>query len=287
MKLDCHRFAVPLDELRRRMGADLVDAYVRPTTLPPPDLGKDLAGDGVDVDLHSLETLADGTLAYRGHRVLVYIRDVSTAAGAPSLPRYHLAECRKLKEMRSANRIERYVVANRDDGRFVVHLGVGTPRLVALAVCQFCLAHVGWNGFSGSMRSDERRRRVDAFELKSYFAKYPRDLLVQAPGSRADTDPLNDYPSDWPAISARMRARAGYRCSACAMVLDGPLKQYLDVHHRNGRRNDCRPENLQVLCVACHARQPMHRHLADDPRHRAFVALGIRTAAPRPFPRAD
>jgi len=48
--------------------------------------------------------------------------------------------------------------------------------------------------------------------------------------------------------------------------------KYLHVHHRNGQKNDNRDSNLAVMCVACHAEQPMRGHMKFTPDYKAFIA---------------
>src|SRR3989442_3168619 len=72
-----------------------------------------LATDGIDVTADRIEVLPDGTLGFKGIRVLVYIRDVADYGRyeESSKPRFHFANCRTLQKMRQQLRFERYVVA--------------------------------------------------------------------------------------------------------------------------------------------------------------------------------
>jgi hypothetical protein len=58
------------------------------------------------------------------------------------------------------------------------------------------------------------------------------------------------YPADWPAIAARVKAAAGWRCEACDAP-HGPRPHVLTVDHLH---HD--PENpdavLLALCARCH-----------------------------------
>lgn len=86
--------------------------------------------------------------------------------------------------------------------------------------------------------------------------------------------PTHDYPPDWPALAARVKAEAGDRCVRCGHPsgdvflgfigkslrpctehcmhpADGKLR-ILTVHHLNGDKADSRWWNLLALCQVCH-----------------------------------
>jgi 5-methylcytosine-specific restriction endonuclease McrA len=264
--------------LRRDMGAPLADTFRvqelhTPIVLPP--LEDRLAGDGVDVSAEDIVALKDGTLSYKNHRVLVYIRDVSDYGGRGDLPKFHVAHCRTLENMKMNNRWSRYVVANRDDGLFSLNIAsqAGRAKMVGLAVCQNCLGTLGWEGFSRQTTAAEKTNRVKNFRLKDFFTKYPRDLLAVVPDHSSDSAPLNAYPSNWLAVSVLQKQRSNFQCVECQRILLGVDSRFLHVHHLNGQKNDCSESNLAVLCIRCHARSPMHSHMRALPEYEEFNRL--------------
>jgi 5-methylcytosine-specific restriction endonuclease McrA len=96
------------------------------------------------------------------------------------------------------------------------------------------------------------------------------------------------YPADWPAISARIRERAGHRCERCGVknysrgyrdlngafvdVGEDPvainpvgarlIRIILTVAHLNHDPSDCRDENLEALCQQCHNRHDVENRRA-------------------------
>ncbi|MBC7855732.1 MAG: hypothetical protein IAF94_20060, partial [Pirellulaceae bacterium] len=44
-------------------------------------------------------------------------------------------------------------------------------------------------------------------------------------------------------------------------------------HHKDGQKHDTRPENIAVLCVACHAEQFNHSHIKGGPDYVEFLRL--------------
>ncbi len=71
------------------------------------------------------------------------------------------------------------------------------------------------------------------------------------------------YTWDWDIISMEFRKARNYRCEnpKCGIQIDNQLhRQFIEVHHKNRRKEDNRRQNLIALCVLCHAFQDeVHR----------------------------
>ncbi len=267
-------FADPLlNGLRYEMGASLVGALgprKAPQLLTEHDL-KALEGSGLDIDPSSVKAEADGTLSFRNKRVLLYIRDIGGVRDRYSLPRFHVAYCTTLETMQRDRRFKRYVVATREDGVFHLNLiAEGTPLVERLNVCQCCLARLGWDGFAFSWPSGPRKEAVQGFKIPDFFERYPKDVITVTPDQDADTAPLNDYPDHWGEISERIKRERGYTCEKCLRNMSAH-RQYFHAHHINGLKNDCSAANIKLLCVACHADEPMHVHMKSTQAYRTFV----------------
>jgi hypothetical protein len=69
------------------------------------------------------------------------------------------------------------------------------------------------------------------------------------------------------------------------MKLGGPgLRKYLHTHHINGRKDDNRDDNLQALCIACHADLPAHEMIKSTPDYREFMRLTQGKLRKQPIP---
>jgi hypothetical protein len=163
-------------------------------------------------------------------------------------PRYHIANCAKLTEMKQAGRFNRYIVAARSDGRFEVNIianGTVRSEVMDLSVCQLCLAFIRFRGFGMSLPREERVNRVMAFSLEDFFALYPRSLHESLPRYSSDDAPVNRYSEDFEAVSRTLRESLGWRCTLCGIDLSAPdRRKWLHVHHKNGLRHDNRVQNL-------------------------------------------
>ncbi len=270
MKLpDFYKFE-PLNRLRNQMGiAD--DHYgsfspkVDNSRLTVEELDR-LTGDGIDVYFKELTILKNenDTFGYKGNRVLLYIRDVHLYRDEEREPRYHLCNCATLVNMTQNGRFERYVISTKSNGHFLINL-IRDNRVMSsehrrLRVCQNCLDKLSLNGFSRRMRQSKKERIVAEFTPDEFFRIYPRSLHAVKPKHDSDTAPLNDYPTDFPAISESLRRENGYRCEKCGNNFSH-RRQDLHVHHVNGVRWDNERQNLKILCVACHAKEPQHSHM--------------------------
>jgi hypothetical protein len=258
------------------MGAPLADRFGEQRTMKGialPPVPERLRGDGIEIEFDDIDVLDDKTLGYKGYRVLVYIRDVATyGRDRDSLPKFHLTYCNMLQKMKRMKRWERYVVNHRDDGKFKINItDQGITKTVRLNVCQWCLGQIDWKGFQSESDRGKRLQLVDGFSLSEFFEKYPRDLMAVRPHHTSDTAPTNDYVENWNEISAQTKKARGYRCEKCASTFVGVNARFLDTHHRNGQKHDNSEENLEVLCIGCHAKEPMHAHMKSDARHRAYV----------------
>jgi len=79
----------------------------------------------------------------------------------------------------------------------------------------------------------------------------------------------SEYPSDWHAISRRIRVdRAGGRCEWCGALNYHPHPEtgsrvVLTVAHLNHVKHDVRDENLAALCQRCHLAYDLPRHIRN------------------------
>ena len=73
------------------------------------------------------------------------------------------------------------------------------------------------------------------------------------------------YPSNWPAISRRIRERADWRCEFCGARNGQPHPEtgsrvVLTVAHLDHNPQNCADDNLRALCQRCHLRYDARLH---------------------------
>ena len=187
MKLPNFLQHVGLNQLRQQMGAELV-SWESGGDWDPIDI--ELGGIGIEIPPDAIEYAPDGTLEYKGRKVVVYIRDQYVFGSykrvdPEHLSKFHVVDCDTLKNMRSENRYDRYMVANRRDGRFIVNFLVG-GRIHdrgkgvehRLYICMNCLRQL-------ARRSDHRRGNMEwdemreSFDLKAFFERYDSQITEE------------------------------------------------------------------------------------------------------------
>ncbi len=247
---------------------------VDPARLTELELEK-LRGNGLDISPEDLTILPDGTLAYKNSRVLLYIRDVTVYENQEVQPRFHLANCQTLKKMRRNNRFGRYVVSINTNGRFdlnILKFNKTTKKTYDLSVCQNCLSHLGFDGFNMASSKEIRLKHVINFSIDRFFDKYPRSLHSETPNYNSDNALLNKYTEDFNALSKTVRSSAGWRCQCCGIDLSAPEdRKYLHVHHKNGLKHDNIKDNLEAICISCHAEKPEHQHMKNTQNYAEFL----------------
>ncbi|MGF1692359.1 HNH endonuclease [Photobacterium kagoshimensis] len=226
-------------------------------------------GDGIEVSPDEID-FDNGFLSYEGRQILLYIKDHGGRIGAAlanpekSGNKYHVADCTKLKSMRTEGRFERYVVTNRADGRFPIagkdyQLQELMEGEAELKVCKFCLSELNYKGYA----SGRNRQGIFAsFSMAEFFKTYS-SFFRSTPSRHADTA-SSDYTPDWLSITTRYRKSKNYQCEQCHVDLSSqPV--LLHTHHINGVKSDNSEDNLKALCFDCHSKQNYHDHLV--PKH--------------------
>jgi len=280
MKLpDFIQFA-PLNSLRLLMNAPLPEQFifVSVKTLTADELEKLGKGELVIEDINDVRELDDGTLAYKNRRVLLHIMDVGTYRDRDpheNLPKFHIAHCKRLLEMKNAGRFaSRYVVSTRTDGKFSMRFisGYSQPKseICELKICKWCLQYLSYKGYAGS----KRQHIFETFSIDEYFSIYPKSLIVTEPTYTDNTAPVNNYGTGFREVSRRYRAENNWTCKKCGVDLSARShQQYLDTHHRDGAKYDNKDENLAAVCIRCHAEEPMHAHMKNSPRYKEFMRI--------------
>lgn len=267
-----------LNEVREKMGAELVEWS--PSILWQgfdPEEWRRLEREGIEVPLQDVVPADDGTLEYRGQKIVLYIRDQRVTHrhhnDSGGGYRFHISDCDTLRRMRDEGRYERYVVSTRKDGKFIVNrfefnMLLGNGVEVELPVCKNCLKRINWQNYK-QRGSSEKDRIWKSFDLIDYFDRYNSKITI-IPKHTEKTAPLSEYTPDWNIISNKYRENVGWKCEECGLRLEEE-KKFLHVHHRNGVRSDNSWYNLQALCIKCHANKPDHDHLKNSPDYAKFM----------------
>ena len=225
---------------------------------------------GKEVTLADVLPAEDGTLEWKGHKVILHIFSVRAGwknAGETSLPKFHVADCKTLQTMRDRGAFERYVVSLRTTGTFEIGLD-GSRHEKRLLVCQNCLDQLDYQNFV-ALTPFARKTVVTQFNIVNFFKIYDKGFY-KVPHYTDKTAPHDDYTPDFKEISAEIRWAKNWTCEQCQSFLKLD-KKYLHVHHRNTIRADNSVSNLQVLCIDCHSKQENHSHIRNLPDYKSYM----------------
>lgn len=118
---------------------------------------------GRNVELKDVDVTPGGILSHKGRQILLYIQDhgfgVKTALLEGSQGRkYHVADCKILKEMRAKGKFEHYVITNKLSARFLItgrdrHTKMDVEGYADLNVCKVCLTYLNYKGYQEQGKS--------------------------------------------------------------------------------------------------------------------------------------
>lgn len=266
------------NQLREKMNAPLLDISDLPfrNGISYADL-YDLQ-DGVEVTIDDIEIGSSGLLYYKGVLVTLNIKDVlQRREGQASLPKLHLCDCQKIKDMKNAGRIQRYISSNLNhrqrEIRFVSNYSHSSKtELHQLDVCKYCLAQLQWKGYHSGMSMNEKNYIAQNVDLVEFYQEFEPQFYKELIGllfNQNDQIAVNQYQKDWKFISYQYRKSKNWHCESCGKNFQ---KNHADLHthHINGNKADNSLKNLSALCYDCHANQPMHEHMKNKTRHNHF-----------------
>ena len=272
-----------LNSLREKMGAELNKNWVSRSwkNIDDSKLAELLRTGEVEVEVDEIST-KDGVFEYEGQKVVVYIRDQS-AAFYEKLKlsgrgyKFHLTKCDTITKQIQNKRISRYVVSLRTDGQFKINL-IGDDIIVEegliepLKVCKNCLKKISYKKYT----SHPKRIQTgiyEEFNLDEYFAQYKVPKLNKGNFRNANNAPLNVYSKDFKITSKEARNKKNYKCDQCEIDMSKKEHhKFCHAHHIDGDKSNNSHLNLQVLCIECHASQPMHSHVKNNPDYHEFIS---------------
>lgn len=178
-------------------------------------------------------------------QIFLYMRNYNMADWGK--PRFHITNCTTLQELGT----KRYRRAN--TGTVIVY-DTSQDRDVevsGLPLCKNCL------------RSIRAARQLD---YGSDMTSDEFEQILRAAGEDTENDQepdtdLEGYTWKWQKISEAYRTKKNYTCEKCGFHPESRMdRQFIHVHHKDGRKTNNRESNLQCLCIACHSNvNPTHQ----------------------------
>jgi len=248
-----------------RFKREIVNRFER-EYMDPEDIKIDekLVDSAIPVNKFDIAQKPGELLEYKGRKVVVYIRDQKAAVDFyqhRSNYRYHLCNCSTLQSMKDIGREHRYLATQRKDGMFEVHdLTVGYVRkgVVQMDLCWNCVE---------ALR--EKGKYFHPFNLERYFEEndsYTPKTIKKIEEVRT----IETYSPNQRDYSREYRKACLYKCQICSVDCS-KLTSLLHLHHVDGNPANNKRHNLQILCVDCHSKQPLHGHMLTEPEYKRQI----------------
>ena len=228
---------------------------------------KQFENEGLDIDLSDVFStnngelfiiLKDGSI----RKAIIHIVDISSWPDKWGYPRFHIYSCKKIAEMKSTNKKNRYKASSRKDGLFYL-IKKERKWYEALEICQFCLTL-----YNSQFKVQKTKKN---FPLQEYIKKTIRHSWFADISIDHCTVP-NNYTESWQAISKTIKKQHKYLCFTCGRDFSAPeCKKFLHAHHINADKRDNTRGNLKVLCIECHSKEHNHSHIKQSREYKEYL----------------
>lgn len=168
---------------------------------------------------------------YKGYMYLKY-PDVERFG----FPKFHITNCQTVLGQRKRLQFDgRYFWHNSNTVTIEDRVNGDVHENINLDLCSYCL---------------NQSSKTDYSNTEGFFS-----LLDQQEDINQEVEvDIFGYTLDWQKLSREYRKEKEYTCESCGIKVEEPSdKRFIHVHHKSGNKLNNRRNNLECVCVLCHA----------------------------------
>lgn len=202
------------------------------------------------------------------HVGFLYLQDYKLDEYGP--PKYHLCNCSTIQQFKLNGFFSKYRWANTESVTVVNRNTGAEVRYEHLELCKNCISMI--REVAGHVTFQTSTQFVDFIKNKVYGnTNADEDGLFNDEGEAAIAEDIKKelglvgtdfgaeydifgYVHGWEQISRAFREKKNYTCQRCGIHIEDPLdRRFLHVHHKDGNKANNSDNNLECLCIDCHA----------------------------------
>ena len=195
-------------------------------------------------------------------RAVIHIVDISSWRENWKYPRFHINECKKIKDMKAKGRKYRYRASIAKNNKFYL-IRNEKQWYEAIKICSYCLTQ--YNEKYNSSYTKESFPLIEWIRNPMNANQFPKVKLGIC------TVP-NCYTKSWSKISDKRREQVKYTCQECNKDFsDKECQRFLHTHHIDANKRNNIKENLKVLCIECHSKEYHHAHIKKSNQYNEWL----------------
>lgn len=187
----------------------------------------------------NIEFRGDGiflTIDGQEHKGYMYLKYPDVARYG--FPKFHITNCQIVLGQRNRGQFDgRYFWHNSNTVTIEDRANGDVHENVNLNLCGYCRTQSSIREYS------------DTLGFFSFLDQQEQDDINQ----EIEVD-IFGYTLDWQHISREFRKEKEYTCESCGIKVEEPSdRRFIHVHHKSGNKLNNRRNNLECVCVLCHA----------------------------------
>ncbi len=204
------------------------------------DLTQEEQAGNVEFKEDGINLTIDGR-EYKGYMYLKYPN-----VNRFGLPKFHITNCQTVLDQRQSGRFDgRYFWHNSNTVTIEDRANGQVHENVNLRLCNYCRQQSDISEYSDT---EGFFSLLDQQEQEEFNQEFEVDIF--------------GYTLDWQQISREFRKEKEYTCESCNLKIEKPCdRRFIHVHHKSGNKLNNRRNNLECVCVLCHAhKDTTHEH---------------------------